>query len=409
MYISPNITSEVNKLQTVIIHKPSDEVEAVTPETAQEALYGDILNISVAQKEYDEFAQLLRKTCDVITIEELFCSAFETDDSLLKFLHEYLFQVYNEIDFTNFSGMSQKDTFNEIVKGIKSQKKLLTRYLQHNQYLSSPLHNLFFTRDISFCLGNTVFISKMAKEIRKSEAYLFSLISMEYFSEKIHIEGLYRENHPFSIEGGDVLVASDEVLVIGISERTTSEAIDYLIGKLRNTPFKYIIAQQLPKKDHGSFIHLDMVFTFTDVNQCVIYKPVIYNIRLQTVFIEIEDGAISNLKSIDNILDGLKMTGLDYEPIFCGNGIKSIEEREQWHSGANFLALAPGKIIGYERNNYTNEALNNKGYEIINAREFIHSYKNMHDYNKCVFTIEGAELARGGGGPRCMTLPLNRE
>ncbi|MCG8696431.1 MAG: arginine deiminase family protein, partial [Bacteroidales bacterium] len=173
--------------------------------------------------------------------------------------------------------------------------------------------------------------------------------------------------------------------------------------------FKYVLAQELPTVEGGAFIHLDMVFTLLNHHECMVYKPVIYNINYKTVLLEINSGKICNITYVDNLIEGLKKCNKDYEPVFCGNNIHNFEQREQWHSGANFFALAPGKVIGYERNVHTNEALAKQGFSMVKANDFIKPGVSLDDYEKCVITIEGSELSRGGGGPRCMTMPISRE
>ncbi len=212
------------------------------------------------------------------------------------------------------------------------------------------------------------------------------------------------------IEGGDILVAREDVLLIGIGSRTTSQGVDFILRRLKEKKMNMsIIVQELPLSPE-SFIHLDMVFTFLDKNKCMIYEPIITRPnKYQTVLISVDNGKVK-ISEKTNLLTATKELGFDLEPIYCGGTEDSwIQQREQWHSGANFFAFAPGKVIGYERNVYTIEALSKHGFEVLKAEEIINDKVHPDNYDKCVVTIAGSELSRGGGGARCMTMPINRE
>jgi arginine deiminase len=159
-----------------------------------------------------------------------------------------------------------------------------------------------------------------------------------------------------------------------------------------------------------SFIHLDMVFTFLDSNTAMVYKPLIINSNpYKTVHIQIENGRVIKISQTNNIPTALKKLGMEIEPVICGGKADDWDqEREQWHSGANFLAIAPGKVLSYARNINTLEELNKKGFEIVPAEDVINGKIDLERVGKCVVTLDGSELPRGGGGPRCMTMPLRR-
>jgi arginine deiminase len=178
---------------------------------------------------------------------------------------------------------------------------------------------------------------------------------------------------------------------------------------LENTALKYVLVQELPEEPE-SFIHLDMVFTLLNSDECMIYEPLILGeSKYHTVLMEIDGKNISKIEYVDNILHGLKLTGHGLKPISCGGNKLILQEREQWHSGANFLAFEPGKLIGYDRNVHTAAELNKNGYEIITALDILNNKISVENYNKALITIEGAELSRGGGGARCMTMPIKRK
>jgi arginine deiminase len=180
---------------------------------------------------------------------------------------------------------------------------------------------------------------------------------------------------------------------------------------LKNTKeHRHIIVQELPHSPE-SFIHLDMAFTFLDKNKCMVYAPVILQKnKYKTIHIDIDHGEVQSIGEVDNILVALKSLGIDMEAVVCGGSTDEfIMEREQWHSGTNFFAIAPGKVIGYGRNEHTINEMNKQGFDVLKARDVIQNKINLENYKKFVITIEGSELARGGGGARCMTMPILRK
>jgi arginine deiminase len=141
------------------------------------------------------------------------------------------------------------------------------------------------------------------------------------------------------------------------------------------------------------------------------YEPLILRkSRYQTVHIEIDNGRVSSIRDEISLPAALRSLGMEMEPVICG-GVRDpwVQEREQWHSGANFFAIAPGKLLGYSRNEYTLEEMARQGYEILRADDVISGKSNPESYKRCVIGIDGSELSRGGGGARCMTMPVSRE
>lgn len=410
-----NVNSEVDKLKAVLMHYPGAEVENMTPRNAQRALYSDILNLSIAQKEYDQIYGVLNKTSTVYTVSELLTEVLK--DSLSK--HSLVNQIckYEHAErYYDFLMDLPADKLSKIlIEGLPIHINTLTDFLRDEYYALKPLYNFYFTRDASVTIGNNAVVCKMANNVRLRESLIMNAIhrsGLFFDTNVIDMNSLSQNNPEIMVEGGDILVAREDILLIGSGSRTSAQAIDQLVDTLctDESKTKHIIIQQLPESPE-SFIHLDMVFTFLDHDKAMVYKPLIMNnSRYQTVHMQIENGKVRKISSVNGIISALKKLGMDIKPIVCGGNTDDWDqEREQWHSGANFLAFAPGKVLSYARNVHTLDELSKNGFEIVSANDIIEGNYDLESSDKCVVTIEGSELPRGGGGPRCMTMPLLRE
>lgn len=414
--ISINVQSEIGKLEAVLLHSPGAEVENMTPRNAQRALYSDILNLSIAQKEYEQVSGVLSKVCKTYQIKDLLTNLLDNHTDREALIGKIC--VTEEVTdyFEYLMDMPSKALATVLIEGLPARMDTLTAYLKDDYYALFPLYNYYFTRDASVSLGNKVLVCRMASKVRMRESLINEAIfrNKRYFDcDLINAHDFQPGNNDIYMEGGDVLVAKEDILLIGNGMRTSSQGIDMLINRLCKSSGperRHIIVQQLPSSPE-SFIHLDMVFTMLDVDSAMVFEPLILNEnQYQTVHIIIEGGKVTKIKSVNNILSVLKKLGMDLEPVTCGGSADEWnQEREQWHSGANFFAFAPGKVMSYARNIHTLNEMHKSGFEIITAREVISGKKDLEGYKRCVVTIDGSELPRGGGGARCMTMPLRRE
>lgn len=409
------VQSEIGELQGVILHTPGPEVESMTPENVERALYSDILNLAVVMPEYSQLQGVLEKTTQTFYVRGLLTEVLENEkvkESLIKKIcrNENVPDIANDL-----LDLPAQTLAAQLIEGVVMKKNTLTNFLNKEHYSLQPLHNFFYTRDAAVSMCNWVLIGKMAGQVRERETIIMETIFNfhPYFSTKTVNPAKSEDemSRYITIEGGDILVAREDILLVGMGTRTTSEGIDFISGHFNKQKARqHIIVQELPHSPE-SFIHLDMVFTLLDRDKCMVFEPIILKPnRFQTIHIELDNGKVKSIAEEKNIPDVLKKLGMPLEPVYCGGKTDSwFQEREQWHSGANFFALGPGKVIGYGRNVHTIEELNNHGFEVLDARKVLKGDIDLKDYNKYVVTIHGAELSRGGGGCRCMTMPIQRK
>jgi arginine deiminase len=406
------VYSEIGKLESVILHTPGPEVENLVPENVQRALYSDILNLQVALHEYQQLKGVLEKVSHVYQLRNLLQNIL-VDAKVKEKLINRICTLEKAMDLREYlSGLTAEELTACLIEGVLLEKNTLSRFLDRESYALQPLHNAFFTRDPAITLYNNILIGNMANAVRVRESVIFESIFENHPELKANILNpmLDENSQVANIEGGDIHIAREDILIAGMGARTTSQGIDFIVEKLRKQkPDFHLIAQQLPHTPE-SFIHLDMVFTLLDVDKCMVYEPLILTHNAyQTVYVEVSNGKVKQIKTVENLPEILRKLGMILDIVPCGGSNSTIhKEREQWHSGANFFAFAPGKIIGYQRNEYTLDALNKQGFEILKANDVISGKADVNSYRRCVVTIEGSELSRGGGGARCMTMPLKR-
>ncbi len=412
-----DIQSEIGRLDAVLLHRPGAEVENMTPRNVQRALYSDILNLSIAQNEDEQLSGVLSRLAKVYEVRELLTKVLDQWKPRADLIQRICVseEVMPYLDV--LMGMDSAELARVLIEGLPARIDSLTSYLKNEYYALYPLYNFYFTRDAAVTIGGNALVCRMANRVRMRESLIMDSIyrySGAFECGVVDANLGQGETSPVIMEGGDILVAREDILVIGNGVRTTSQGIDFMVDSFcRNRPDGrcHVLVQQLPSEPE-SFIHLDMVFTLLDKDKCMVFKPLIMRAnQYQTVHITIEGGRISSIRPVAGLLPALKGLGMDLKPIVCGGEDEWDQEREQWHSGANFFAFAPGKVLTYARNVHTLEELSRNGFEIVSASDFMAGGNDdiVNGEGLCAITIDGSELPRGGGGARCMTMPLSRQ
>lgn len=403
-----NIPSETAPLKKVIVHTPGHEVSLVNPELKDELLFDDIIFEEDAREEHlnmlKVFSAAMPDDGEIYEITDLALKCLQSElvrdtfvDQLVKELpYENLAAVENDL-----KELDAAELLRFVVEGSISEDHHFTLH---------PAPNLLFTRDLAAVAGDKIILSKAAKRARARESLLMELILLHHpIFEKSKEQIIYTGGSQ-SIEGGDVLVVSEKVVLIGMSERTTFSGLVGVANNLLEGNVEHVLAVDIPKK--RSSMHLDTIFTFADENECIVFPPAIEEQTNNVVELHKSGGSILSRQheSLKGALE--KLTGAEFNFIRCGGENRTTQFREQWTDGANVFALAPGVIVGYERNTKTFEALKKNGYQLMTQFEFIEAYENSpFDHKKSgkiAISFQGHELCRGRGGARCMTLPILR-
>ena len=413
--IKIKVDSEIGPLEAVLLHPPGAEVENMTPRNVQRALYSDILNLSIAREEYRQLQGVLSKVADVYIMDDLLVKVLDDREARTGLLQ----RICVSEDATDYYGllldMPSDRLAKVLVEGLPARIDTLTAFLKNEYYALYPLYNFYFTRDAAVTVGGNALICRMANKVRMRESYIMDAIfrsSGVFECNVVDANDFQPQNSPIMMEGGDIIVAREDILLLGNGCRTSSRGIDFMVERFRREHDRgvfHVIVQQLPSEPE-SFIHLDMVFTFLDRDKCMIFEPLILgDNQYQTVHITIRDGKVSRIASAPDILSVLGKLGMDLEPVICGGADEWDQEREQWHSGANCFAFAPGKVLTYARNVHTLEELDRKGFDVVAADDVISGRVSIDGNGLYAVTVAGSELPRGGGGARCMTMPLARK
>lgn len=399
-------SQKLENLKKVMLHRPGKEIENLMPDYLERLLFDDIPFLEDAQKEHDAFAQALRNEgVEVLYLENLAAESLTNQGIREQFIDEYIGEA-------NVRGRATKKAIRELLLNIKDNKELiektmagiqkselpeipssekgLTDLVESNYpFAIDPMPNLYFTRDPFATIGNGVSLNHMFSETRNRETLYGKYIFTHHPEYGGKVPMVYEREETTRIEGGDELVLSKDVLAVGISQRTDAASIEKLLVNIfkQNLGFKKVLAFEFA--NNRKFMHLDTVFTMVDYDKFTIHPEIEGDLRVYSVTYENQDLHIEEEKG--DLADLLaKNLGVEkVELIRCGGDNLVAAGREQWNDGSNTLTIAPGVVVVYNRNTITNAILESKGLKLIK--------------------INGSELVRGRGGPRCMSMPFERE
>ena len=408
-----NVTSEIKPLKKVLLHRPGNELLNLTPDTLQELLFDDIPYLPVAQREHDEFARVLKENgVEVVYLENLMTEVISLSTEIREeFLNQFIYEAgittpkYRELVFQYLNSFKNPlELVLKTMEGIqiheinrnqrKDDKSLVDLVTEETDFLAAPMPNLYFTRDNFASIGNGISLNHMYSVTRNRETIYAEFIFKYHPEFKDQVDKYYNRDIPYSVEGGDILNLNEHILAVGISQRTKAEAIDELAKNLfkdKHCQIDTVLAFNIPNA--RAFMHLDTVFTQIDRNKFTYHPGIMDTLQVFEITEGNDENSDEDLNvveindSLENILSTYLKMPITLIP--CAGGDKVAAEREQWNDGSNTLCIAPGTVIVYDRNNITNQVLRENGLKVIE--------------------IPGAEISRGRGGPRCMSMPLIRE
>jgi arginine deiminase len=418
------VDSEIGRLRRVLVHRPGREIDWMVPAMMESLLFDDILDGDEAREEHDLFSRVLRQAgVEVYEAQDLLADVLAQPDPRKRLLEEL--EAEYGVPFSLVRRLDEMPSA-ELAAALTGGIRTLAALADTGRLLFelNPVPNYFFQRDPQVVMGNRVVISSMATDAREREPLLARALFEHHpalagaagiFEIDVPPSGAPHHNPHFpypNLEGGDVLVVSPEIILVGLSERTNRRGIETLAEYLRKeeTSFRHLIMVELPRR--RSYMHLDTVFTVIDRNLCLAYLPVIQPGGPESAHVYSVDLYAEQLTFTlrPSLLEVLKDLGLDLEVVACGGAQEPIDQqREQWTDGANAFAIAPGRIVLYRRNHKTMAELAARGWRILPGEEVAAGQHDLLGGAPAAISLWSNELSRARGGPRCMTMPVERD